>query len=215
MKQIHKHNTTSCLLFLIFLAFPCEIEQIVAHSDQNNHYCSHKVRKMTKVPGLLLAPPVHHPYTGNCRSCGCLLYSTETIVQTSLHVTQAYRLQRSPVSRDVINYTYIDRNDIHYSCASQRQSYFPPFQHDEKILNNRPPLQTSAFQWSWLTLKRLKLELLSYQGTAALAQHVSNCWWPCGFQGLCFCFVFVWRDKPATFKLFKWRYSVHLEGKAL
>lgn len=86
----------------------------------------------------------------------------ETILQTSLHVTQDYRLQRSPVSRDVINYTYIDRNSIHYSWASQRQSYFPPFQHDEKILNNRPPLQTSAFQQSWLKLKRLKSELLSY-----------------------------------------------------
>lgn len=143
---------------------------------------------MARAPGLLLAPPVHHPYTGNCRSCGCLLFSAETIVQTSLHVTQAYRLQRSPVSRDVINYTYIDRNDIHYSCASQRQSYFPPFQHDEKILNNRPPLQTSAFQRRRLTLKRLKLELLSYQGAAALAQRVSNCWWPCGFEGLRFCF---------------------------
>lgn len=185
MKQIRKHP--HLLFLLICLAFPCEIEQTVAHSNQNNHPRSHKMRKMPKVVELLLAPPVHHPYIGNCRSCSCLLFSTETIVQTSLHVTQAYRLQRSPVSRDVINYTYIDRNDIHYSCASQRQSYFPPFQHDEKILNNRPPLQTSAFQRSRLTLKRLKLELLSYRGMAALAQHVSNCWRPCGFQRLCFC----------------------------
>lgn len=117
---------------------------------------------------------------------------------------------QSPVSRDVINYTYIDRNNIHYSWASQRQSYFPPFQHDEKILNNRPPLQTSAFQRRRLTLKRLKSELLSYQGITARDQHVSNCWWLCGFRGRCFCFVFVLRDKAGAFKPFRWSYSVHL-----
>ncbi len=154
-----------------------------------------------------------HPHIGNCRSRGfCGLFSeTETIVQTSLHVTQAYRLHRSPVSRDVINYTYIDRNNIHYSWVSQRQSYFPPFQHDEKILNNRPPLQTSAFQRSRLTLKRLKSELLSYQGITSRDQHVSNCWWLCGFRALCFCYVFVLRDKAGAFKPFRWSYSVHLE----
>lgn len=39
----------------------------------------------------------------------------------------------------------------------------PPHRHDEKILNNRSRLQTSAFQWRRLTLKRLKWELLSYR----------------------------------------------------
>lgn len=118
---------------------------------------------------------------------------------------------RSPVSRNVINYTYIDRNNIHYSWASQRQSYFPPFQHDEKILNNRPPSQTSAFQRSRLTLKGLKSKLLSYQGITVRDQHVSNGWWLCGFRGLCFCFVFVLTAKAGAFRPFRWSYSVHLD----
>ena len=139
------------------------------------------------------------------------ILKTETIVQTSLHVTQAYRLHSSPVSGDVINYTYIDRNNIHYSWASQRQSYFPPFQHDEKILNNRPPLQTSAFQRSRLTLKRLKSKLLSYQRITAQDQRVSNCWWLCGFPGQGFCFVFVFKDKAGAFKPFRWELYVHQE----
>lgn len=136
---------------------------------------------------------VYHPRKGNCAKDN--VFYSETTLQTSLHVTQACRLHRSPVSRDVINYTYIDRNNIHYSWAPQRQTYFPPFQHDEKILNNRPPLQTSAFQRSRLTLKRLKSELLSYRRITAQDQHVSNCWWLRAFRGRCFCFVFVWRDK--------------------
>lgn len=51
----------------------------------------------------------------------------ETTVAASLGVTQP----RRPVSRDVINYTYADRNKLNYSSASKRQSQFPLFQSDE------------------------------------------------------------------------------------
>lgn len=131
---------------------------------------------------------------------------TETIAQTSLHVTQDYRLHTSPVSRDVINYTYIDRNSIHYSWAAQRQRYFPPFQHDEKILNNSPHLQMSAFQRSRLTLKRLKSEPLSYRESLLgpnMFQTVGGCLVSWGG-------VFVLL-LSAAFKAFRWNYSFQLE----
>lgn len=165
MTQTRKHSATSCLHFpLIFPAFSCEIEQIFARSNQNNpsQVCSSQ-EKVQSTWGFRLLHLCINPHTAEeTADHAAVLYSeAKTIVQTSLHVTQAYRLHRSPVSRYVINYTYIDRNNIHYSWASQCQSYFPPFQDDEKILNNRPPQQTPAFQRSLLTLKRLKSELLS------------------------------------------------------
>lgn len=143
MKQTHKYSGPSCLYFLL-LAFPCEIVQIFADSKQNNHPPpsprSRKERgKQPKSSSAAACSTcVQHPQKDADRAA--VSHSeAETAAQTSLHVTQDYRLHTSPVSRDVINYTYIDRNSIHYSWAAQRQRYFPPFEHDEKILNNSPP----------------------------------------------------------------------------
>lgn len=158
-----KHNGTSCLCFLlIFHAFTRENwgnifpfrPKTISHWSMMLLFCT------------TCASTTHVQI---CISLDCLsLRSTDKKyrpVSTSPKTTGSTEVQ---LVRDVINYTYIDRNCIHYSWTSQRQSYFPPSQNDEKILNNSTRLQTSAFHRRRLTLKRLIVGAADLEGNHGL-----------------------------------------------
>lgn len=145
---------------------PCKRRKYFPIQTKNNQPLFHDA--------VVFAPPVHQPPTFKSAYHSTAFQPRSTDkkcrpVSTSLRTTGSTEVQ---LVGDVINYTYIDRNSIHYSWASHRQSYFPPSQKDEKILNNSTRLQTSAFQRRRLTLKRLKVGAAVLAGNHHLGPNV-------------------------------------------
>lgn len=112
MKQIHESQRHFLLLFPPhFSCLSCvKLNKYLPIQTTTIRHCS--VRGEKGQGAEAVAPPVPPAHEKNCRSFHC---EAETMVQTSLRVTQDYRLHRSPVSGALMNYTYIDRNSIHYS----------------------------------------------------------------------------------------------------